>query len=286
WLHKLSMLRLFRRPNWDFMSIRYYWFAATIILTVLGAALFVHRMPDEADPTKKSVLNIDFVGGTAYGGELNQMGEIEELRGLLDKTGLPDQSVEQIFISSPEYTQGTRSKLFTLRTSEKDVGKVQDAINLVLGPGADPALNPTDIRLKTINLASFDLLPGGREVTLAFTDPDTGSPAFASRAQVSMLLTREMNKQGLEAAAQSFTLEGLGREEEGHFQWMRMTLVEPVKDAGKLRAALEATQTAFRDRPQPERLENFDSQLAADTQQTALYAILASWAAILLYLWF
>src|SRR5205823_12478701 len=35
-----------------------------------------------------------------------------------------------------------------------------------------------------------------------------------------------------------------------------------------------------------ERLENFDSQLAADTQQTALYAILASWAAILLYLWF
>ena len=42
----------------------------------------------------------------------------------------------------------------------------------------------------------------------------------------------------------------------------------------------------FQNTPQPERLENFDSQLAADTQQTALYAILASWAAILLYLWF
>src|SRR5207302_8079205 len=38
--------------------------------------------------------------------------------------------------------------------------------------------------------------------------------------------------------------------------------------------------------PQPERLENFDSQLAAETQQRALYAILASWGAILLYLWF
>ena len=45
-------------------------------------------------------------------------------------------------------------------------------------------------------------------------------------------------------------------------------------------------RTAFQNTPQPERLENFDSQLAADTQQKALYAILASWIAILLYLWF
>jgi SecD/SecF fusion protein len=33
-------------------------------------------------------------------------------------------------------------------------------------------------------------------------------------------------------------------------------------------------------------LEVFDSQLAKDTQLRAMYAILASWAAILLYLWF
>src|SRR5216684_3660386 len=33
-------------------------------------------------------------------------------------------------------------------------------------------------------------------------------------------------------------------------------------------------------------LEVFDSQLAQDTQLRAMYAILASWAAILLYLWF
>src|SRR6202043_2500016 len=33
WLHKLSMMRLFTRPNIDFMRIRYYWFTATIVLT-------------------------------------------------------------------------------------------------------------------------------------------------------------------------------------------------------------------------------------------------------------
>ena len=39
--------------------IRYYWFTATIILTILGAALFIYRLD-------KGGLNIDFVGGTAY----------------------------------------------------------------------------------------------------------------------------------------------------------------------------------------------------------------------------
>ena len=47
-----------------------------------------------------------------------------------------------------------------------------------------------------------------------------------------------------------------------------------------------ATQRELAARPQPDRLENFDSQLAVDTQKRAMYAILASWGAILLYLWF
>src|SRR5439155_4416408 len=41
WLTKLSMFRLFSRPDIDFMSIRYYLFSATGILTILGCALFI-----------------------------------------------------------------------------------------------------------------------------------------------------------------------------------------------------------------------------------------------------
>src|SRR5207302_2265386 len=54
----------------------------------------------------------------------------------------------------------------------------------------------------------------------------------------------------------------------------------------KLTAVLKATQEELSNKPQPELLEIFDSQLAAETKLRALYAILASWAAILLYLWF
>src|SRR5262249_49720206 len=161
---------------------------------------------------------------------------------------------------------------------------VQDKINQVLG---DQNTDHPDVRLKRVYLSSFHVFPGGREVTLAFSsDPSGGNPAFASRAQVSMLLGKELEAQGLEGAAQSFDLEGSGREEEGHSKWMKLTMTEPVKDLSKLEAAIKATQEEFRDRPQPERLDVFDSQLAAETQLIALYAILASWAAILLYLWF
>src|SRR6185437_5506173 len=36
WLHNLRMRQLFHRPNIDFMAIRYYWFTATVILTIAG----------------------------------------------------------------------------------------------------------------------------------------------------------------------------------------------------------------------------------------------------------
>jgi SecD/SecF fusion protein len=267
WLHKLSMLRLFTKPNIDFMAIRYYWFTATIILTVVGAAVFMYRLD-------KGGLNIDFVGGTAYGGQLTELASADELRGWLSKSDLPDLSVEQIFVSSPEFSEGDKTKFFTVRTSERDPRIVQTRINALLGD-----------RLKKVELRSYKIDPNNKRVVLEFVDPVTKAPEFASRAQVSMLLSNELKSAGLESAAQQLVLEGLGKEREGHFQWMEAQFVQPL-DRAKLEMALKRTQTEFATNPQPERLENFDSQLAQETQRRALYAILLSWAAILLYLWF
>jgi SecD/SecF fusion protein len=55
---------------------------------------------------------------------------------------------------------------------------------------------------------------------------------------------------------------------------------EPTKEI------LDTVATTFSSTPQPDRLENFDKQLASSTQQKALLAIVLSWGAILLYLWF
>src|SRR5204863_6096532 len=57
-------------------------------------------------------------------------------------------------------------------------------------------------------------------------------------------------------------------------------------DTETLSRILNELKATFESRPTPERLETFDAALAEDTKTRASYAILASWAAILLYLWF
>src|SRR5262249_31949104 len=85
-------------------------------------------------------------------------------------------------------------------------------------------------------------------------------------------------------ASQS-TLNGQGEEKDGRYKEMRLDLNDPI-EGSKLQAVLERAKEEAAARPQPERLEVFDSQLAKDTQLRAMYAILARWAAILLYLLF
>jgi SecD/SecF fusion protein len=59
-----------------------------------------------------------------------------------------------------------------------------------------------------------------------------------------------------------------------------------ANEIGGKDGVIEAAQKEFARRPQPERLETFDGTLASETRSRALYAIVASWMAILLYLWF
>jgi SecD/SecF fusion protein len=316
WLHKLSMYRLFSRPNIDFMAIRYYWFTATIVLTVIGFAVFILRLPEGLD--------IDFNGGTAYGGQLTQPMELTQLRDLLDEgnqkeklqvagvaevslpdnayeityidkgasqtkrtihlpntppgktaedrtadvkaraSKLPDQAIEQYFPGF-EKESSAGSRHFTIRTSEKAPELVQAVIGRLL---AD--------KLKRIDMSNFEIAKGGKHIDLTFTD-------FASPGQVSMLLDREFKALHIHP---TFAVTGEGKPQEEQYKKMRVELTEPINPPDKLGQAMEATKREFAERPQPDRLENFDSELAAETQQRAMYAILASWGAILLYLWF
>ncbi|HTU88975.1 MAG TPA: protein translocase subunit SecF [Gemmataceae bacterium] len=285
WLHKLSfyqgLVQMLHRHHWDFMAIRYYWFTATIVLTILGAGLFFWRLsPDEKG---RSVMNIDFIGGTAYTGKLAQPLTIEELRSKLEKnvqvpgmttqeSELPDISVEQVFARGD--TSG-RSTFFTVRTAVKAARKVQKIINTRLGDA-----------LAFIELHKYSLDKDGKSATLEFTKPKTEESDFASPAQVKMLLNEVKEDLLPDEKQLNFTIETLGEpDEKGRYSQMK---VEPTQRMSReqFEKILTQTKEAFDSSPQPERLENFDAQLAANTQERAMYAILASWAAILLYLWF
>ena len=62
WVKNLHMLRILTKPKIDFMKLRKIMFPITGALTILGLGLFLLR--------GEQGLNVDFVGGTVYGGQL------------------------------------------------------------------------------------------------------------------------------------------------------------------------------------------------------------------------
>jgi SecD/SecF fusion protein len=321
WLRKLSMyqgLTNFIHRNYiDFMRIRYYWFTATVVLTVIGLAVFLIRGP--------AGLNIDFVGGTAYGGRLTDPVDIETLRAKMapkwqekrlevkdvkednpqgtqftityadgppqvvpfrnpvegateqEKVAavkarardLPDVSVVQTFVHGEDNT-GNKSRYFTIRTTEKEPDLVQVMVNRLL---VDDSGKPLQ---QAVALEKFDVK--GTRANLQFSRP-------ASPGYLKLLLGQGFKAQGFETPP-TVDLQGDGPEEEGQYRTMDLDLAGNAEAAAKLPAVLKSAQQSLAARPLPERLENFDAQLAADTSRSAMYAILASWAAILLFLWF
>jgi SecD/SecF fusion protein len=387
WLHKLKMMRLFAKPDIDFMAIRYYWFTATVILTIVGFTVFIGRLPND--------LNIDFVGGTAYGGQLIRPVNIEGLRRLMDEENqkkwlraevkeldektskyevayanpdgkttpprvitlsttklagetkqqreeelkkraehLPDSSVELIFPSFDKEEDSSKSKYFNVRTTEREPELVQASLDRLLrddngvpllkkirmeadltpfkeaqilrdasapyrqaaGFLANTPLAPLAF-LKAANLMTSEhrFEEGVKEVDLRFTEVDdkgNAKPTLASPSFARTLLTRELQDafQVEDKSKLPFHVDftGIGKGKEGRFEHMRVGFNPGVKidQLAKVKAAMEKTEQEFERRPQPDRLENFDSQLAGETRLRAMYAVLASWCAILLYLWF
>ncbi len=369
WLHKLSMLRLFAKPNIDFMGIRNIMFVATLVLAILGVTLFIGRLPND--------LNIDFVGGTAYGGKLTKGLTIQELRTLVDQENqrkmlgnvqvkeeegshgyqytltyknpdgttdtprtinlsnppvadpilvkdtpeekaryndrlksvakerealiqvraaeLPDPSVEQIFLTQDFKTADaahdqSRSPNFTVRTSEKEPELVQASLDRLL---RDPKTGQP--LMKKVYMAydqNFDPAKN-RELRLSFfDDKEHTKPATASPSFVKSLFSREIQKafgtaEKTKLPAYEMYTEGKS-DLDGRFEMLRLKFDfnRDKVNAAKVQEALRRTETAFVDRPVPDRLENFDSQLATETRFRALAAIVASWGVILVYLWF
>ncbi len=359
WLTKLTMLRLFAKPNLDFMTIRNVMFTITIIVSIGGAALFIGRLPND--------LNIDFVGGTAYGGKLTEGLTVAKLRDQVsddrqkvvladvevteDQPGrqytlvypkgdknklavtfvnspdggtpeerianvkkramlLPDPSVELLYNATEdkaiqEELSRNESRNFVIRTTEREPELVQTMLDQLLriekGGKIEPLLSKAYMSFTQL-LGDDGKTVARSETSLKFysTDEaakkgDAGKLVTASPSFVKTLFNRELRRAfGLTDDKETlpFVLEVTteGRSDsDGKFTAMRVSFGSSnlsVENAGKIEKALERTQEAFSRRPLPDRLENFDSALANETRYRAMWAVLASWAAILVYLWF
>lgn len=225
---------------------------------------------------------------------------------------LPDVSVEQMFLSDDNFADG-KSRYFTVRTTERQPDLVRASLDrllrnekgeaLVASPDMTvPAVTGPVVELKFNKPVSpsqiRDLLdqrfravnridPAGFTFDLkGLGDADQGRYT-TMRLDVS----KNTNFSTLKAksvvdAASSPTAAALigGPVAVGSATVVDAKAAE--SEAASLAQMLKDVETAVETRPEPERLEVFDSQLATETRAKAFYAILASWAAILMYLWF
>ena len=200
---------------------------------------------------------------------------------------LPDPSLEQSFPTSiKEYPKPGETPVFTVRTSEKEIEVVQTVLDRLLRDSdGKPLLKKTYLKVEP---------PSPREIKIHFFgDPEMTQEAFASPNYLKSLFTKDILKQfdvkEKKELPVQFDFTGDGKEnEDGSYKDVRLRFDADLKpeQKEKVEKALAEATGAFESRPQPDRLENFDSQLATDTRFRAMWAILASWAAILLYLWF
>jgi SecD/SecF fusion protein len=194
---------------------------------------------------------------------------------------LPDVSVEQMFLSGQSFEEG-KSRLFTIRTTERQQELVRASIDRLLRDDQGKSLMPMTTVQFTVN---------GAKAELTFSRP-------TSPSSIKSLLDREFKKLGA-GEGSLFTLTGVkDTEDAGRFAKMivdvsanqalpSLTTAKPEqRDTAAFQKLLDEMKTTFESSPDPERLEVFDSQLAKETRSRAFYAILASWIAILVYLWF
>ncbi|HEY1191594.1 MAG TPA: protein translocase subunit SecD, partial [Gemmata sp.] len=205
---------------------------------------------------------------------------------------LPDVSVEQMFLSGDNYEQG-KSRYFTIRTTEKQRSIVQTSLDRLLSKEENG---------KTVSLMDgATMTPGevsGPVVMLTFDKP-------TSRSYTQGLFESEFEDIGA-GGADDFTLTGVGEAVDGRFKQMKLDvsrnpalslLAQPANAPGidtkareeqlkALKQIVAGAKRASDSTPEPERLEVFDSQLASDTREKAMGAIVLSWIAILLDLWF
>jgi len=225
---------------------------------------------------------------------------------------LPDVSVEQIFLSGESYPQG-KSRYFTVRTTERQRDLVQvnldrllrddkgdplmDRTRMTVGPVVGPVV---ELRFDKPTSPSYtkDLLQlefagqnavEGRDFAFELTGvgPEEDGRFTTMRLDVSKN-PRLAGLSGLAAAASAGGPGGLAALGGPAAVAAATAPADPVaaSQLQALQSILTKTQQEFERRPVPERLEVFDSTLAAETRTKAFYAIVASWIAILLYLWF
>jgi SecD/SecF fusion protein len=301
-IKQVKMLSLVGVTNFDFVGKQVIASVASSVLIVAGLAAFFVRGNANYD--------IDFTGGVSVTMQFNEVQKTDDVRDKLEKAFNKNITVEEL----TPFGAVTKGRHFRLRVANEGVediqqsvveGKINEAfpgmlvktmftfddIEAVAGDTAGKKAEAGD--------AAPPATASGHETHLTFTN-DKGEPAEIATTTFSRYLEDQLKtirSEGSDASryaepASLFSLRGTAGKgmaaAEGKVKtYTAMTLTaSPAIDAGDLFAALSAAQKTMQNTPLFDEVTSFESSVAGETKQSAVFAIIAALLAIVAYVWF
>lgn len=282
WIKQLHMMRLMTKTNIDFFKYKNMCYAISLALIVVGLVTLFLRGAKNFD--------VDFTGGTMVGMAFTKPLTTAEVREKASAV-LADVSVEQVEL------QGEEPGLhFVVRTTERNTfaeqegrdpaqtvqGKLAGAFKdylrlprLSTGAPAPIAADPAD--------PAFAPFVGGQSVELTFEESHPLDFVRAAVGTVMLDLVPSVsdpdNLYALVPIKEARPVEGVLSQEETFRKFQLGTKQEIDTVVAKVRARLETS-------PDFEQFSQFGPQVANETQTRAIWAIMLSWVAIIVYVWF
>ncbi len=283
WITKLSMARLFDRPNLTFVR----WMRPAMI----GSALFILAGLAAAWQRGQGLFDIDFTGGTSVqvAFKADQPLDVAAVRKAV--ASLPDVAVSAV--TGGDAPPGTQYKIDTSLRDNSSVGG--SAVEAALQAAFPGRLATYDMGFRDIVSSSGDSKKDDDKEPADTNEPGTQAAATTTLSTGAMLdfpqkITLPALRDTLEAAfaAEGFTdaafeinAEGMTSRTKPYRTWALSTALDP--DA--TRAVLERVATKLRETPVYLSANEIGGKVAGNTKVTALYALLASLAMIVLYVW-
>ena len=311
WVRRLQMNRLLSHPSYNFLKWKGPVIVGSVLLITAGMAMLFYR--------GTRMLDIDFLGGTMVTFQLEEPTTSTKVRETLESVpGFEGNvSVERLVLFGED--AGDSGRRFRVRTTMRDRATEAEQAE-AKQTGASPQNQATvaqliaqafdeaglEIRRVTmdvgpietiaVNAADESFAEGSQAVvtlgqTASGEQQELGTDTLAN-ALADQLTSLGQGQARYEEAADLLNVEGLegsgstaAENEVKTFSKMRVQASKVIERAD-FEAALNKLSERMAAEPVFDEVNSFDSSVAGETQQSAIMAIMASWMAIIAYLWF
>ena len=288
----LTMMQFIGKTNIDFLRTRHLAFLGSAALILVGLGALVARGSANMD--------IDMSGGTMATFEFVDKQRTEDIREQLEKAFPNGVSLERLTLAGEEQTAGKR---YRVRTTEIDRAKVIEGLNKAFEDSKYAVVRVAveDYKVSTTGTLEGELsrFSAGQQADVKLSG-GMSAETFASYVAESLESFTTAGSDAKKYSSASALLHIAGTTEvtkdpslaldpkyKSPIKYTSLIVqATPEVVAEDFTKSLQMVQDRLKTEPVLDEVNSFDTSVAAETQLSAVWAILASLVMIVVYMWF